>query len=74
MSAPTTYTTKEGITFVRETFIRDYAVQFAAAYTAQHYVEFCQRGLQDQLGRPPWEDALLCAAEAWDHLTIAIQP
>lgn len=64
-----THTTKEGITFSRETFIRDYATQFIAAWTAARYDDYCGRGWHDKLGQPPWEDALFTAGEAWTHLT-----
>lgn len=75
MSTPH-YTTRgpNPVAFDRATFLRDYATQFVAAWTAQNHTDYCMRGLQDELGRPPWEDALFCAEEAWEHLTETIQP
>ncbi len=66
------YTTLDGITLDRRDFIRDYATQFVAAWTARHYEDYCARDMHSALGRPPWEDAFFCAAEAWDHLQSII--
>lgn len=75
MTVPSFYTTKgdDGITFDRAIFIRDYATHFVAAWTARHYEDYCATDRHAALGRPPWEDALFCAGEAWDHL-VSIQP
>lgn len=68
-----THTTYCGVVFTRDVFIRDYVTNFLATWTAQHFSDFCARNLHAELGRPPWEDALHCAGEAWDHM-IEIQP
>ncbi len=69
-----TYTTKDGIVFTRAHFIRDYTTQFVASWVGKHYEDYCARDMHDNLGRPPWEDALFCAGQAWEHLTETIQP
>ncbi len=66
------YTTTGGITLYRDTFIRDYATHFVAAWTARHYEDYCARDRHDALGKPPWEDAFFCAAQAWDHLQTIV--
>lgn len=72
MSTPSYVTTTSGACFDRALFIREYATHFVAAWTARHYEDYCARDLHDELGKPPWEDALFCAEEAWEHLNSIV--
>lgn len=51
----------------REEFIRLYAIQFCASFTAVHYDENCIHGRHDEARNPPVEDAIHLAEEAWEH-------
>lgn len=52
----------------RNEFIDAYVVQFLAAWTAQHYEDYCSRGLHNELESPPIEDAIFLAEKAWERL------
>lgn len=48
-------------------FKRQFAVQFLASWSAVHYMDYCARGMQESLEKPPVEDAEYLAQKAWDH-------
>ncbi len=48
-------------------FKRQFAIQFLASWTAVHYTEYCGRGMQEELERPPVSDAEYLAQKAWDY-------
>ena len=54
------------------TFKKNFATQFLASWVASNYDDFCMRGLQKELRKPPVEDAAHLAQEAWDHLVETV--
>lgn len=49
-------------------FIKSFSTHFMANWAALNYSDFCTRGLHKELGKPPVEDAMFLAEQAWDHL------
>lgn len=48
-------------------FRRQFVTQFLASYCATNLCDFCGRGLQDKLEKPPVEDADYLSFAAWKH-------
>ena len=64
-------TLKENITNVKpqqmdkKTFLNNYISTFLATWTANHYEEYIMNNKHEDLGKPPVEDAIFLANEAW---------
>lgn len=52
----------------KQDFIEQFVVQFLASYTATIYEDCCMRGQHAKLRKPPVEDAIHLAEEAWNEL------
>jgi len=55
-------------------FRRQFATQFLASWCATHFHDFCARGLQEQLEKPPVEDADYLSFAAWKHWRETMRP
>ena len=53
-------------------FKQRFAIQFMANWVANHYDDFCTRGLHKELHNPPVEDAIFLAQKAWEHLVETV--
>jgi hypothetical protein len=49
-------------------FKNKFVIAFLASWCANHYEDFCARGLHDELANPPIEDAKDMAQSAWEKL------
>ncbi len=52
----------------KEEFMKMFVVQFLASWAAKNYDEYCSLGIQEQLEKPPVEDAVFLAEKAWKKL------
>lgn len=48
-------------------FKEQFIASFLASWCAVNYTEYCVQGAQKLLGKPPVEDAIHLADEAWKH-------
>lgn len=46
-------------------FTNIFIATFLTTWCATNYEDYCIRGKQEDLGKPPVEDAVFLAAEAW---------
>jgi hypothetical protein len=51
-------------------FKQQFVTQFLASWTAVHYADFCSRGMQEALEKPPVEDAACLAQKAWEEWCV----
>ena len=56
----------------KQTFVNNYISTFLATWTANHYEEYIMNNKHGDLGKPPVEDAMFLANEAWDKYQLHI--
>jgi hypothetical protein len=49
----------------KDEFCKQFIAAFCGAWCAKNYEDFCMRGIQERLEKPPIEDAVYLADTAW---------
>jgi hypothetical protein len=57
-----------------KTFKNNFITTFLATWVANNYDEYCMEGKQEQLSKPPVEEAIFLADEAWNEFVEITQP